>query len=150
MRAVPYAIVHDRPRPDRRAVQSAGQSLLGPARARHGQRTGGRDQPGTGGSAGVPDGAAVGAGTAALLPARRQNFRSRRGDSRAPERRVRGERGRRALQPTERSGEARPAQLPAIAVSQLFWAGDPRGKRIRRATRVVLLRSTTTSEIKNR
>src|SRR5262249_40175437 len=96
--------------------QQAGQPVFGSADSRHGRRAGRRRQPGTGRSARVPHGASLGPRTAAVLPARRQDVRSDRGDPRASEFGLRSERYGRQLRVAEHRSETGSAELPEIAV----------------------------------
>ena len=109
----------DRQLRGRRAAQPAGQSVFRPAGARHGRGARRRRQPGPGGPAGIPDGAALGTRPAAFLPARRPDVGSGGGDPGAPERKPRRSEANGVIRTSSTSGDAeagRP-QLPAVAVA---------------------------------
>jgi hypothetical protein len=69
LRVLPHALVHDGQLHRRRALQQAGEPVLGPAGAQHGAGACRRHQPRSGGAGRVPQRATVGSGPAYFLPA---------------------------------------------------------------------------------
>src|SRR5207244_2066265 len=116
LRVLPHTELHDRQLGDCGSAGAARESVLGPAGARHGHRPCRWCESGTGGPARVPDGPVVGAGAANLLPARRENVGSARGNSGALRYRIRSQRRDSEFPGVERQREAGSAQLPAIVV----------------------------------